>query len=264
MLPQILKRAIADTPLDDAVRHFHTWLKEEPLTANEKKNIVYDKQTVEVMRKVLSPDSNCVDVGCHGGAILREMIKVAPAGTHYGFEPIPELYQSLVTQFPNAKIFNYALSDTNGSASFNYVLSAPSYSGLQRREYKTNNEIVEQITVETRTLDSVAEHPIHFIKIDVEGGEMGVLQGAVETIKRYRPTIVFEHGLGAADYYGTSPPHLYALLIHCGLQVFLMKDWLRGKPALGVSDFCGHFQDRDEFYFMAHRDYTESKNSLHR
>jgi precorrin-6B methylase 2 len=49
-------------------------------------NAAYDAQAVEVMRRCLRADSNCVDVGCHEGSILSEMLRFAPAGTHYAFE----------------------------------------------------------------------------------------------------------------------------------------------------------------------------------
>jgi MoaA/NifB/PqqE/SkfB family radical SAM enzyme len=43
--------------------------------AVEDKNRQYDIQTLEVMKRVLQNDSNCVDVGCHQGSILREMLR---------------------------------------------------------------------------------------------------------------------------------------------------------------------------------------------
>ena len=47
------------------------------------------------------------------------------------------------------------------------------------------------------------------IKVDVEGAELlGMLRGAQRTIARHRPSILFEHGIGAADRYGYGPGEL--------------------------------------------------------
>lgn len=53
--------------------------------------------------------------------------------------------------------------------------------------------------IEMRTLDSYEFENVDFIKIDVEGGELAVVQGAIETIKRCRPCMIIEqkaHKLG--------------------------------------------------------------------
>ena len=64
------------------------------------------------------------------------------------------------------------------------------------------------------------DFPIHFMKIDVEGAELQVLRGAIQTILKYKPVIVFEHGLGAADHYGTKPEDIYDFLVsECGLSI---------------------------------------------
>ena len=55
----------------------------------------YDALTIKIMEKVLEPDSCCVDIGCHMGELLSEMIACAPLGEFYGFEPIPLLAQYL-------------------------------------------------------------------------------------------------------------------------------------------------------------------------
>lgn len=46
--------------------------------------------------------------------------------------------------------------------------------------------------VQQKTLDSFNFNNVDFIKIDVEGSELSVLQGSVETIKRCKPVIMFE------------------------------------------------------------------------
>ena len=229
-------------------------------TSNEEdKNSLYDIQTVEIMKRVLQKDSNCVDVGCHEGGILTEMLRFAPIGTHFAFEPLPGMYQGLVESFgslANLHLYGYALSDTAGKASFQYVVSNPGYSGFRRRRYDSPHEQIQQITVKTNLLDNlVPKHiSIQFIKVDVEGAELQVFKGAIETIKRSRPIIVFEHGLGAADIYETSPENMYDLLaLQCGLKLFLMAEWLEsnGRVSLSKDAFCEQFSRGNNYYFMA-------------
>ena len=217
-------------------------------------NDVYDSQTIEVMKRALRFDSNCIDVGSHKGNILQAILTIAPSGIHYAFEPIPDLFEKLKASFPSVSVQNIALSNVEGDAPFQHVTSSPSYSGLRTRRYESETEAVEQITVKTACLDTILPHDfrIDFLKIDVEGGELQVLQGGLETISRSRPLIVLEHGLGAADYYGTRPEMVYDLLtVDCGLSVFLMGSWLQGKGSLTRPEFVRQFEAGENYYFMA-------------
>jgi FkbM family methyltransferase len=219
---------------------------------------LYDVQTIEVMQRRLRPESNAADVGCHSGEILREILKLAPDGRHLAFEPLPGIFAMLEAQFggnSHVSLFNIALSDAAGTVEFQHVVSNPAYSGLRKRRYDGPDTLVEKITVETAPLDALVPESmsLDFIKIDVEGGELQVLRGAVETIARCRPAIVFEHGLGAADYYGTTPEQVYDLLSDVGLRCFLMSDWLAtdGKRSLGRQAFCDEFYLGRNYYFLA-------------
>jgi hypothetical protein len=135
------------------------------------------------------------------------------------------------------------------------VVSNPAYSGLRRRRYDSPDERVEQIVVRTERLDDVVprDMPLHFVKVDVEGAELQVFRGAVATLRAHRPVVVFEHGLGGADYYGTRPGDVHDLLAgDCGLRLFVMADWLaHGGPALGREAFCEQFSSGRDYYFMA-------------
>ena len=222
-------------------------------------NQLYDKQTVEVMRRMLHKDSNCIDIGCHTGVMLDKILEIASEGFHYGFEPLPDLYNHLVRKYANSgnvEIRNSALSESSGVVTFQHVISNPGYSGLRRRKYDHLNEEIREITVMTERLDDVipALMSISFIKIDVEGAELQVLKGAVETVKRCRPVIVFEHGLGAADYYGTTPEDVFDLLVDgCGFRCFIMEDWLssNGQDNLVRTEFASEFRSGRNYYFMA-------------
>lgn len=98
-------------------------------------NFVYDAQTIEVMRRVLRPGAVAVDVGAHSRQITREMIALAPGGRVLAFEPIPALAQEIRDSVPGAEVFEYALGDQAGPASFQHVVNDPSYSGLRQRDY---------------------------------------------------------------------------------------------------------------------------------
>jgi len=79
-------------------------------------NQLYDLQTMEIMRRSLAPHSNCVDVRCHSGVMLDELLKFAPRGEHYAFEPLPDFFAGLVSKYgtmPNVHLFDAALSDAD-------------------------------------------------------------------------------------------------------------------------------------------------------
>lgn len=218
----------------------------------------YDRQTMAIMKKVLKPDSNAIDVGCHEGEMLDEMLQLAPSGQHWGFEPLPDFYQNLKTHFSehkNIHLHQTALSSENGQAEFIHVKNAPAYSGLQERDYKVANPELEPIQVEKRKLDDIIppETPINFIKIDVEGGEFDVMKGAQRLLTRWKPIVVFEYGMGAADHYHVLPRELYSFLGEkCGLRVSLMMRWLDGKAALTADEFEKIYSDKSEYYFIAY------------
>ena len=136
------------------------------------------------------------------------------------------------------------------------MVSNPGYSGLKQRRYDRPKEEIQEIEVKTDLLDNLipGDVRITFIKVDVEGAELQVFKGGVETIRKNRPVIVFEHGLGGSDYYGTGPDDIYDVLVEqCGLRLFLMADWLksRGKAFMERETFREQFSKGSNYYFMA-------------
>jgi FkbM family methyltransferase len=248
MLKKFANQIISDSRLEPIARKIHTQI-------SLSKGAKYDRQISKVMKRVLKKDSNCIDAGCYRGTILREIIKYAPYGTHFAFEPIPENYKYLVDHFKNINILNIALSDYSGHSKFQHVINMPARSGFLKVEYPHSDETINEIFVNVETLDNIIPYgvPIAFIKLDVEGAELSVLRGGRRIVEKYKPIIIFEYGILRAKFYGEEPEQINALLTEeFGLEVSLMERWLKGCQGFNVGEFSTLVKNRLEFNFIAY------------
>ena len=174
----------------------------------------------ELLDELLEPDSDCVDIGANRGVVLTEMLARAPHGRHVAFEPLPELARELRTTFPRVDVHQAALSDRPGTREFVRVVDDPGWSGFRERPVPGATR-TERIEVAVEVLDDAlpADARPVLVKIDVEGAELEVLEGARRTLAEHRPVVVFEHGVGSADYYGTEPEHVHELLTGLGYEI---------------------------------------------
>lgn len=219
------------------------------------KNLKYDRLTRRIMKSEIQYNFNCIDIGCHKGEMLNYMLKLSPQGLHFAFEPIPSLFNNLCLKYKKrASIFPFALSNSSGETTFQWVKNAPAYSGIKRRKYDIDNPEIEEIIVEKRLLDDVIPitTPIHFVKIDVEGAEFGVLKGAKNLLAAHKPTILFECGKGASDFYNTNPQELFTFLTHeIGLDIFTLQGFISNNYPLSQNDFENSFNNNTDYYFIA-------------
>lgn len=219
------------------------------------KNLKYDRLTRIIIKRTVNQKSVCIDVGCHKGEILDLILKESPNLKHYGFEPIPVLYNNLLAKYKDkAHIYNCALSDEKGETTFNYVKNAPAYSGIKQRKYAVENPDIETLHVKLERLDDIIPEAekIDLIKIDVEGGEFNVLKGAVKLIQKNKPYIIFETGLGASEFYGTKPEELYDFFeIVLQSKIYTLQKWIDDKSYLSKEEFLKLYNTNAEYYFIA-------------
>jgi FkbM family methyltransferase len=131
-----------------------------------------------------------------------------------------------------ARVFPVALAESDGQAQFTIAgyehegqntLGAFAYASVESGATET---------VALRRLDDiVAEAPperIDVIKMDVEGAELRVLHGAVATIQKYRPIILFEVSESSLRNQGATGAELveFVRAQHYAIRVF--------DPATGV------------------------------
>ena len=183
------------------------------LPAHARADLRDNELLLALLGRILASDSDCLDVGAHEGAVLRELVRLAPRGRHVAWEPLPEFASRLRTEFPGVEVREAALADRAGRRSFAHIVDDPGWSGLIERPTPGGGP-AETITVRTERLDEALPDGVRpaFVKIDVEGAEELVLRGGLETLRRHRPLIAFEHGAGSADHYGTTPEAMHDLL----------------------------------------------------
>lgn len=148
----------------------------------------------------LIPDSGiCYDIGSHRGFIAGVMAMNQASEVHC-FEPNPEngqQIQDVIRLNPDQKIQLHAcaVSDSDGEATF-VLMSESSMGKLEGSSFQESESGTNQITVKTRSLDSMIAAgdvpPPQLIKIDVEGAEEDVLKGATKTLQDHGPLICLE------------------------------------------------------------------------
>jgi FkbM family methyltransferase len=150
---------------------------------------VNDQLALRLLVALIKDDETFLDVGSHIGSVIAEVLYRRPQAKIAGFEAIPDKVAFLRRKFPDVPIHSGALSDQTGQAVFFIDPVQSGFSGLATRPN------AQEITVPLRRLDDLVEHA-DWMKIDVEGAELGVLRGADALVRRSSPTIMFESGPG--------------------------------------------------------------------
>ena len=135
------------------------------------------------------PINTLIDVGASMGDFIGQMKTVKKDLIVYAFEPIPSVYNQLTERFrsdTNCTCYNFAVGDQDGTVQFHandytYSSSVLPMTNAHLKEFPYTRN-VSMINCEMRRLDSVLhssnlQKPI-FIKIDVQGFELQVLNGA--------------------------------------------------------------------------------------
>lgn len=135
---------------------------------------------------LIEPGNTVVDVGAAlGDHTILYAQAVGPTGKVYAFEANPRQVECLkynMRNLPQVHVFGVALGSADGLAS---LVEDPNVSGSHLVHGSGNIPVI--------TLDGFLNgQPVHYMKIDVEGDELAVLNGAKDTISKYRPKLLIE------------------------------------------------------------------------
>jgi FkbM family methyltransferase len=202
-----------------------------------------------LLSKLIGPGMVAVDAGANDGRYALFLARrVGKSGKVLAFEPRQREFSNLRTnvelnRLKNVRLFKVALSNQDGEAQLRIAgyehegqntLGGLAYEGIEGFRMER---------VQTLRLDSaVAEAGLarlDFLKIDVEGSETRLLQGAQNVLRDLRPLILFEVLDSALRQQKSSREELAHLLREAGYVLYAFDP--AGLPVMaGAGDFIGN------------------------
>jgi FkbM family methyltransferase len=209
-------RTMPDDPL---------WFRLELLTRR------HEPETVTQIQRLVKPGMIALDIGAHVGYYARMLAALTgDSGRVYAFEPHPRTYKMLcanIAAMNNVTPVQAAVAENEGTAElFDYLMMSASGSlhfdesmrDLQKAQLGSGDIApriehdfpVEKFSVRTLALDDfLAEKgvtQIDFIKMDIEGAEIGALRGLRRTISQSpRLRLIMEYNPQALKAFGHDP-----------------------------------------------------------
>lgn len=160
----------------------------------------FEPDNVNLLARLCDDDSRILDVGANIGMTALALSQISPHGQIAAIEPVPRTFQFLQRNVANAdssniKIFNFALGSREEIALMqghpsNFACSfiADNYT------IPDSDHFAHEVTI--KRLDEIFSDlsldRLDFMKVDVEGFELEVFEGAQKTLADYRPIVFLE------------------------------------------------------------------------
>ena len=208
-------------------------------------NGVYNEFDTKLVKEHVKSGDRVIDVGAHIGYFSLLFSKlVGEKGNVYSFEPEPKNIKLLkknimINKIQNITLEPHPVSNTNESCK----LYVGQFTSGGNRMYRPDRIIElyekEPINVQTLVLDNYFSKleltdKIDFIKIDVEGSELRVLQGMSKILRESKNLKIFiEFMRDALEDAGSDPEELLNLLEKEGFTIYYVDDY---KNKIVVAD----------------------------
>ncbi len=202
----------------------------------------YEKEDSEMIFKLLNPEFEIFDIGANIGWYSVHMAAFLKKGTVHCFEPIPETFEKLnfnvrINNIRNIKLNPIALSEKKQILKFYY---SPQQTGAASSQNITDNELAIELTIDSLSLNDYIKDSkiskLDFIKCDVEGAELFVFQGAMESLEKFKPIVFTEMLRKWAAKFGYHPNDILKIFHDLGYRSFYSHNSIL-KEIIAVDEY---------------------------
>jgi FkbM family methyltransferase len=211
-----------------------TWCKKRHYLKQLERFGADQEPDLRLVRRLVRTGDTAIDIGAHVGwytVVLSQL--VSDSGRVVSIEPIPETFEILRwcvghLQLRNVTLFNRAISNIAGVVTMHVPRyetgGANFYQARIRSSEDPGKGLLFQVPVIglDDLLNRVPFGPIRFVKCDVEGNELAVVEGAQTIICRHRPAWLIEVSSDPDDA-ASSAGQLFALLGERGYTAYLLE-----------------------------------------
>ena len=209
------------------------------------------KKDAFVVQKELTqaqPVKMIFDIGANRGDVIAKYLEYFSSAFFHAFEPFPGSFETLKARFENnasVQCHQLALANSAGVRQL-YVnknvdtnsLLKPQATGLSSDSQVENQSVLD---IETTTLDLFCSREkidrIDILKMDVQGGELGILQGAVNLLKENRIGVIYSETYFVEQYAEQPLFHEIAAFLHpFGYHLQDIYSPIYGKGSIAWAD----------------------------
>ena len=197
---------------------------------------IYEPIETRILQQLAKGSKLIVDIGANVGYYTVELAKLlGPTGQLLSFEPVEASFSQLrknvkLNRIDNAvRMFQLGVSDSVSQSQI-FLPRKSGSSAASLRNLHPQEEFVSQV-IQTTTLDHIFETleitECNLIKIDVEGGELQAIQGAIATITKFNPVIFAELLRKWSKAFAYNPNTVLHILINLGYTCWGVSEALR-------------------------------------
>jgi FkbM family methyltransferase len=202
----------------------------------------HDAESTVCFIKNIEEGQGIIDIGAHFGYFtLLASCLVGDKGEVHAFEPTPSTYDILIDNTgtrSNITANRMGIYDQSGEVTItDYGLRFSAFNTFKTPRFTEGQRTIldrvepQEVSVKCVTIDSYCEkHAIvpSFIKIDAEGSEAEILEGANETLTWHKPTLLVE--VGGVSQERSASRELVESIIKMGYQAYYVSEDLSIIP----------------------------------
>lgn len=189
----------------------------------------YEKTDFDMVMNIIDGCSTLFDIGANIGWYSLNIAKTIKNSKVLAFEPIPKTFTYLkrnveLNHINNIEIFNFGFSSEEKDTEFHYYTEGSGNASLANL---SDVENTQKIICNVKKLDDFVfknGYSVDFIKCDVEGAELLVFKGGIETIKRDKPIIFTEMLRKWSAKFNYHPNEIIKLLADEGYRAFVVLE----------------------------------------